>query len=122
MPVKDSDGNLIGLTEAVYATYTYDAWGKLIGMTDANGNSMISRTPVLLLPIVIPSATAAITTIPKPGSITSNPATTTPQPVDSSTRIFTQAPIPETLFLAICLHIATTTQLFAKTHLENFSY
>ena len=25
MPVKDSDGNLIGRTEKVYATYTYDA-------------------------------------------------------------------------------------------------
>ena len=43
LPVKDSDGNLIGRTEKVYATYTYDAWGKLIGMTDANGNSILDK-------------------------------------------------------------------------------
>ena len=43
MPVKDSNGNLIGRTEKVYATYTYDAWGKLIGMTDANGNSILDK-------------------------------------------------------------------------------
>ena len=43
MPVKDSDGNLIGRTEKVYATYTYDAWGKLIGITDRNGDSLMNK-------------------------------------------------------------------------------
>ena len=43
LPVKDSDGNLIGRTEKVYATYTYDAWGKLIGITDRNGNSLMNK-------------------------------------------------------------------------------
>ena len=43
LPVKDSDGNLIGRTEKVYATYTYDAWGKLIGITDRNGDSLMNK-------------------------------------------------------------------------------
>ena len=43
MPVKDSDGNLIGRTGKVYATYTYDAWGKLIGITDSNGASLMNK-------------------------------------------------------------------------------
>ena len=42
MPVKDSDGNLIGLTEAVYATYTYDAWGNIL----ASSGSMAEKNPL----------------------------------------------------------------------------
>ena len=43
LPSRDSNGNLIGLTEKVYATYTYDAWGKLIGITDRNGDSLMNK-------------------------------------------------------------------------------
>ena len=33
LPSRDSNGNLIGLTEAVYATYTYDAWGNILSQS-----------------------------------------------------------------------------------------
>ena len=40
LPSRDSNGNLNVLTEAVYATYTYDAWGNILsqsgGMASAN--------------------------------------------------------------------------------------
>ena len=41
--VKDADGNVIGYTEKTYATYTYDAWGKLIGIIDSAGNNLINK-------------------------------------------------------------------------------
>ena len=41
--VKDADGNVTGYTEKTYATYTYDAWGKLIGITDRNGDSLMNK-------------------------------------------------------------------------------
>ena len=41
--VKDADGNVIGYTEKTYATYTYDAWGKLIGITNYAGESLLNR-------------------------------------------------------------------------------
>ena len=41
--VKDADGNVIGYTEKTYATYTYDAWGKLIGITNSAGTSIINK-------------------------------------------------------------------------------
>ena len=43
LPSRDSNGNLNGLTEAVYATYTYDAWGKLTGILDSGGNNLINK-------------------------------------------------------------------------------
>ena len=40
LPSRDSNGNINGLTEAVYATYTYDAWGNILsqsgGMASTN--------------------------------------------------------------------------------------
>ena len=41
--VKDADGNVTGYTEKTYATYTYDAWGKLIGITNSAGTSIINK-------------------------------------------------------------------------------
>ena len=41
--VKDADGNVIGYTEKTYATYTYDAWGKLTGILDSGGNNLINK-------------------------------------------------------------------------------
>ena len=41
--VKDSAGNVTGYTEKTYATYTYDAWGKLIGITNSAGTSIINK-------------------------------------------------------------------------------
>ena len=42
LPSRDSNGNLIGLTEAVYATYTYDAWGNILSQS----GSMASANPL----------------------------------------------------------------------------
>ena len=42
LPSRDSNGNLNGLTEAVYATYTYDAWGNILSQSD----SMASANPL----------------------------------------------------------------------------
>ena len=42
-PVKDANGNTTGYVEKVYATYTYDAWGKLIGITNYAGESLLNR-------------------------------------------------------------------------------
>ena len=42
LPSRDSNGNLIGLTEAVYATYTYDAWGNVLSQS----GSMASTNPL----------------------------------------------------------------------------
>ena len=42
--VKDADGNVIGYTEKTYATYTYDAWGKLIGITNSAGTNILGKT------------------------------------------------------------------------------
>ena len=42
-PVKDANGNTTGYVEKVYATYTYDAWGKLIGITNCAGESLLNR-------------------------------------------------------------------------------
>ena len=42
--VKDADGNVTGYTEKTYATYTYDAWGKLIGITNSAGTSILGKT------------------------------------------------------------------------------
>ena len=41
--VKDADGNVTGYTEKTYATYTYDAWGKLTGILDSGGNNLINK-------------------------------------------------------------------------------
>ena len=41
--VKNADGNVTGYTEKTYATYTYDAWGKLIGITNSAGTSIINK-------------------------------------------------------------------------------
>ena len=41
--VKDADGNVTGYTEKTYATYTYDAWGKLTGILDSSGNNLINK-------------------------------------------------------------------------------
>ena len=41
--VKDADGNVTGYTEKTYATYTYDAWGRLIGILDSGGNNLINK-------------------------------------------------------------------------------
>ena len=41
--VKDSAGNVTGYTEKTYATYTYDAWGKLTGILDSGGNNLINK-------------------------------------------------------------------------------
>ena len=41
--VKDADGNVTGYTEKTHATYTYDAWGKLIGITNSAGTSIINK-------------------------------------------------------------------------------
>ena len=41
--VKDADGNTTGYTEKTYATYTYDAWGKLTGILDSGGNNLINK-------------------------------------------------------------------------------
>lgn len=42
LPSRDSNGNLNGLTEAVYATYTYDAWGNILSQS----GSMASTNPL----------------------------------------------------------------------------
>ena len=42
--VKDADGNVTGYTEKTYATYTYDAWGKLIGITNSAGTNILGKT------------------------------------------------------------------------------
>ena len=42
LPSRDSNGNLIGLTKAVYATYTYDAWGNILSQS----GSMASANPL----------------------------------------------------------------------------
>ena len=42
LPSRDSNGNLIGLTEAVYATYTYDAWDNILSQS----GSMASTNPL----------------------------------------------------------------------------
>ena len=42
LPSRDSNGNLIGLTKAVYATYTYDAWGNILSQS----GSMASTNPL----------------------------------------------------------------------------
>ena len=42
LPSRDSNGNLIGLTEAVYAIYTYDAWGNVLSQS----GSMASTNPL----------------------------------------------------------------------------
>lgn len=41
--VTDANGNTTGYTEKTYATYTYDAWGKLIGITNSTGTSIINK-------------------------------------------------------------------------------
>ena len=41
--VTDANGNTTGYTEKTYATYTYDAWGKLIGITNSAGTSIINK-------------------------------------------------------------------------------
>ena len=41
--VKDADGNTTGYTEKTYATYTYDAWGRLTGILDSGGNNLINK-------------------------------------------------------------------------------
>ena len=41
--VTDATGNTTGYTEKTYATYTYDAWGKLIGITNSAGTSIINK-------------------------------------------------------------------------------
>ena len=41
--VTDANGNTTGYTEKTYATYTYDAWGKLIGITNYAGESILNR-------------------------------------------------------------------------------
>ena len=42
LPSRDSNGNLNGLTEAVYAIYTYDAWGNVLSQS----GSMASTNPL----------------------------------------------------------------------------
>ena len=42
LPSRDSNGNLIGRTEKVYATYTYDAWGNILSQS---GN-MAEKNPL----------------------------------------------------------------------------
>ena len=42
LPSRASNGNLNGLTEAVYATYTYDAWGNILSQS----GSMASANPL----------------------------------------------------------------------------
>ena len=42
LPSRDSNGNLNGLTEAVYATYTYDAWDNILSQS----GSMASTNPL----------------------------------------------------------------------------
>ena len=41
--VKDANETIIGYTERTYATYSYNAWGELIGITDSNGNSILNK-------------------------------------------------------------------------------
>ena len=41
--VTDANGNTTGYTEKTYATYTYDAWGKLTGILDSGGNNLINK-------------------------------------------------------------------------------
>ena len=41
--VTDANGNTTGYTEKTYATYTYDAWGKLISILDSGGNNLINK-------------------------------------------------------------------------------
>ena len=42
--VTDANGNTTGYTEKTYATYTYDAWGKLTGITNYTGASILGKT------------------------------------------------------------------------------
>ena len=65
-----------------------------------------SRSPEAW-PAPILCVIAAITTIPKPDSITSNPATTTPPTEDSSMQILTPEPVRASL-ATICSPIAAT--------------
>ena len=96
LPSRDSNGNLNGLTEAVYATYTYDAWGNILSQS----GSMASTNPLRYRGYYYDSET---------GSIICSPVTTTPQPDGLSMRMSTAVPIPATLFPAICSRIVGIT-------------
>ena len=50
--VKNLQGDVIGILDSLYqvvARYTYDTWGKLMGITDENGNSITAETHVAYL-------------------------------------------------------------------------
>ena len=50
--VKNLQGAVIGILDSLYqviARYTYDTWGKLMGITDENGNSITAETHVAYL-------------------------------------------------------------------------
>ena len=50
--IKNLQGDIqkiVNTSGVVVANYTYDAWGKLLGVTDSNGNPITSSTNVALL-------------------------------------------------------------------------